>query len=231
MNQSFPTEVLPGVMDVWVSGQIGLPLVIRWKKFLQNGKAREQNSLQHSYSIAVFAIIFVKMLEKYASFDKEIIMDAVLLHDHGEGELKRDILYNDKEESHDFDEYLAFVTRFGQLPEAVFKKCQRAFLLQFALSNPVSFPEKARAIMQEIAEKQKVEALIFRALEYCDYFLYALEQYQELDNVGLMVLVLGNHIPHFEQLAKELPGFKEVFWTEEVSRWCYEVFSRGEENT
>ncbi|MBI1754887.1 hypothetical protein HYR65_01220 [Candidatus Azambacteria bacterium] len=53
LEYSFP-RALALMLPAWKAPQIGLPTVIRWKKYLNNGgAAREQNSLQHSHSITV----------------------------------------------------------------------------------------------------------------------------------------------------------------------------------
>lgn len=212
------------VIDVWKSGQVLLPEVIRWSKYVnaEDSKVRKQNSLQHSHSISVFATIFLTKTRSYLILDEELVKDAVHNHDHGEGELKFDTLYIDKTEQGDLDEYLAFAKRFSNLEDQdLFFEFQRPFLLQFALKNPEIFPEDARKIMSELAFYREKECKAFDAIERLDYLLFAFEQYNEVGDEVILVQTLRGQIPHLNNLADNGGiALDQTFWTPEFRAWC-----------
>jgi hypothetical protein len=160
------------------------------------------------------------MLEPFVRLDQSLLSAAFKIHDFGEGELNRDIPQPEKTEDHDLQEYLAFCQRFKRLPKPVFEHFQRAFLLQFCLDFTDNFPDEAKEIMADLAKNKKMEALVFRAVEYWDYLLFALEQYAVNEDGVLLTILLKNHTGVLENLKKELPGFEQLFWTEKIQNWC-----------
>ena len=209
------------VLDVWHAGQVGLPAVIRWSKYLESdGGARRQDGLQHSFSITLLARVLIEKLRPHVALDGELLMTSVLVHDYGEGEVGHDTLFIDKSADGDLREYTAFVARFMQLSNELFEPFCRAFLLQFALRNPENFPPAARAIMVELVREKHMEALAFEALECWDYMLYAFEQYRTRGNAKILVQTLRNLIPRLRELVGLLPGFGAEVFTEELYDWC-----------
>lgn len=211
-------KLWPGISDIVLTAQIIFKGVYRWGRL---GKGvRRQDVLQHSYSITILARIIVEKLEHYLSLDKDLIMTAFLVHDHGEGELKRDICQGDKnKEGNDDDlrEYFAFVKRYEQLEPEIFRVFHRAFLLQFCLKDYNGFPKEAVEIMEGLAITNNFEALAFRAVELMEYLLYAMEQDKKGNRPGLLLGVYENNIPELEEIINNLPGFSQEIWTEEVS--------------
>ncbi len=206
----------PGVADILLTSQLILQKVWRWKSY---EGVRRQNDLQHSYSITILAKILVEKLNKYFDgfcFDKDIIITAFLVHDHGEGELKRDIQYGKKKNCDDLDEYYSFVERYKQLGEEVFSSFHYAYLLQYCIEGRKEFPVEAQKIMAWLKENKYPEALIFEAVEVFEYILFALEQDKKGNNKEILLDVCKNQLPRMEKLARDLPGFKEEIWTEEV---------------
>lgn len=221
INGQFPSELWENCLSVWSSVQIDMPKVIRWTRYIEHFKEiRRQNCLQHTFAISMIADMIMIMLEPYVKLDKFLLNRAFAVHDIGEGELNRDVPYVDKKECHDLQEYNAFCRRFEKLPESIFDAYHRAFLLQFCLENPDSFPPEARTVMAELARTKKMEALAFEAIEHWDYFLYALEQYKQTGNGYVLHIVLHVNIVLFDKLIKELPGLKELFWNDMISDWC-----------
>lgn len=218
-----PSEQLLGLWgherDVWKSGQIGLPQVIRWDGYVQDaehGGARTQDTLAHSYSLTMLGLILMEQLP--LTVDKHLMTTSFLVHDHGEGELGRDILYAQKTEQGDLDEYLAFKKRFSILGDT-YSFFERAFLIQFALKAPTSFPPDAQRIMQTLEKENGTECLFFDAVERFDYLLYALEQYEERGNTRILVHVLRKQLPHLSRLAGALPAFSNT-WTPNTESLC-----------
>jgi len=207
-----------GISDVWLTTQVILQGVYRWGRF-KRIKIRPQNDLQHSYSVTILAAIFLEKISKYhLNLDKELILKSFLVHDHGEGELKRDYCVGAKKPIHDVEEYIAFNKRYGQLEAAVYSSLEHAYLLQHAtLEDRTLFPSMAQEILGYLFLNKYQEALCFTAIQTWDYLLYALEQNR--NNPGLIILpeVAKNQIPVMNDLAKKLPGFREEIWTDEIA--------------
>lgn len=205
-------------LDVWKSGQEGLPTVPRWSKYIGRDQGvREQDSLKHSYSLTVLGLIFLERMKRYQPLDGEMLLTALLLHDHGEGEIGHDTLYLDKTAEGDLAEYQAFRKRYEALGPAEFEAFHRAFLLQFAIKDPPGFPVDAKKVMATLRIGRRPEALAFDALERWDYILYALEQYVERGNQKILVQVLRNQVPKLDRLCSDLHGLREAVWTDDIA--------------
>jgi hypothetical protein len=216
-------EAWLGVSDVWLTAQTIFPGIYRWKKYKKCG-IRPQDDLQHSYSVSVLAKIFVEMIGPYnPGLDKELIISAFLVHDHGEGELKRDNCFDFKKSNDDVAEYLAFVKRYQQLGPKIFPNIKRAYLLQHALNERPDFPMEAQVILKDLRKNNFREVLSFRAIEIWDYLLYPLEQNKNQSRPKILIEVARNQTLRMEELAKHLPGFKEQIWTEKVAKLYYEI--------
>ncbi|MFZ5365501.1 MAG: hypothetical protein ACOZBH_04910 [Patescibacteria group bacterium] len=224
-NGVFPSEKWRIVRDIWTSAQVKLPKVMRWKKYFDHfGDIRRQDCLQHSYAIGFIADAAILMLAPFIRLDSHLLLTAFQVHDIGEGELGRDVVLSlkNKYADDDLNEYLAFIERYRSLPTAVFDHYNRAFLLQYCLEldKHQGFPIEAQCVMAELAETKRYEALAFHAIEIWDYLLYALEQYQTVENGYILHIVISGHFDQYEKLCLELPGFEHVFWTADVRAWC-----------
>ncbi len=216
-----PPQEIYQLIDAWKSPQVKLPEVVRWKKYIDKDEGtRPQNTLQHSHSIVLLGSIVLEKLRPYVDIDGRFVLTALNVHDIGEGEVGMDTLYFDKNVSADLQEYVGFRKLYEILGQPVFDYLNKAFLLQFALKNPPEFPEDARKVMDVLSKENKLECLIFEALERFDYILYAMEQYLEKGNRKIAVQTLRNQIPHLDRLSGEIPGFRETVWTNEISEWC-----------
>ncbi|MDP2838082.1 MAG: hypothetical protein Q8O53_02295 [Candidatus Moranbacteria bacterium] len=211
----------PDTLQVWTSGQVGLPKVPRWSKYHEDGHSmvRRQDSLQHSYSITVLGKVFCYKLRPHVCLDEGLLQNALLIHDHGEGEIQYDTHYIDKTEQGDLIEYKAFTKCYSVFPTDLFCEFQRAFLLQFALKCPASFPTGACIVMDQLAATKKTECLAFDAIERWDYVLYALEQFLERGNEKILLQVMRHQKPHLDRLVGELPGFGDEIWTVSIRQW------------
>ncbi len=201
------------LVEAWARPQSTLPKVIRWKKYQKRG-TRRQDTLQHSFSIALFAIWLFPQLRRYVKFDEYFVLSALILHDIGEGELGNDTLYMDKTHSGDDVEASAFLARyrdiFGEITTA-------AYLLQYA-GKATHMPTHTK--MLELLEKQfPTERLVFEAVERFDYLLYAFEQYFTRQKAKILVHVLRNQWPKLEDLAVKIPGLAETLWMHEIGAW------------
>lgn len=206
-----------GINDVWLTTQVIFRGVHRWSRYKDKG-VRTQDVLQHSYSITVLAKIFALKITPYIPhFNHDLLLTAFLLHDHGEGELKRDICFDQKGNGDDLDEYNAFVRRYSSLDENVFLSLERAYLLQYALKDKPEFPMRTKLIMEHLAIDNYYEALAFETVELWDYLLYAFEQVENGCDPMILSEVSRNHWERLNDLAKLLPGLSETIWTPVVS--------------
>lgn len=211
------------IIDVWRSGQVQLPKVIRWSRFSKRAEPiREQNCLQHSYSLTVLVNIIIVKLSSFIALDESLLQRAALVHDHGEGELQSDVPYTQKTNEDDIHEYEAFCRRYGVLDRRSFEHFHRAFLLQFVAKPEAvaKLPKDAREIIGDLAQTRADEALLFSALERWDYVLYAIEQHQHLGNEFILAEVLGNQMPELDEYARRIPGFSQEIWTPGIRAWC-----------
>ena len=227
------TNALRPVIDMWLAGQVDLPLVQRWSKYDKpndpHGGVRPQNTLQHSYSIVLLGTMVMHMMrEANLDLDGELLLTALHLHDHSEGDLKRDTLYIDKTDEHDLREYEAFVKRFKDLPSAAFRPFEIAFLLQFAGKNPASFPEHARNIMGAMQGLWRNEILAFDFIERLDYVLYALEQFCDRGNARILVQVLRHQVPKLDALVAQIPTVRPILWTKPVRNAAVDFLAQHE---
>lgn len=217
-------SIIRELIPVWREPQIQLPKVVRWSRWNNEGGVRTQNTLEHTHSIVLLGTIILPQLVPHGGVkDLTLLLTALLVHDHGEGELQRDVLYNNKTVKGDVEEYLAFVRRSETLPPVAWNHLHKAFLLQFALKDRadfLAFPLEAQVILEHLADEHEEDALIFTALEHFDYFLYAVEQLQDHGHEALMRHVVNNQLPHLRRFAKEIPGFAAVVWTPEIDTWA-----------
>ncbi len=213
----------PALIDYSARAQRLLPLVIRWSKYLNNPDKpiREQNTLQHTFGLSLLGTIFsIRMLSHHPGFDRGLFLTSLLVHDMGEGELGRDVLFHNKKPEDDVREYQAFMKLIADIPTDDRDYLQRAFLLQYAKASNPEFPKQDAAALRELWEENRREVQAFRAIEYWDYIMFCVEQWTELGNHSLLSELLTNHKPALDQLAHDLPGFGAEFWTPEVQAWA-----------
>lgn len=205
----------------------GMELVVRWSRFSKlKPPIRRQTTLSHVSSLILLAIHVREKLRAQLKIDWELFLDAVTVHDTGEGELARDICLPFKSDEHDLKEYLAFKKLVGKLGKKTAQKLQRAFLLQFTLKNSSIFPAEARQIMAELAQNHRREALLFTCLEHFDYILYALEQYLRQGHGEMAIDVISTSLPVLDELTKELPSFQK-FWSADFRQYCLDITKKG----
>jgi len=203
---------------VWRQLQHGQEKIIRWSVWLEKypKEIREQNGHEHRCSVGFLFTHSLIKIRPYLKLDELLLSRAIDLHDVPEGILGVDTPAPFKKDENDRDEYLAFEQLFKPLGEETWKELQRCFLLQFALENPVCFPDDARAVMDDIQKIHRNEALFFQGVQSVDYMYYCFECYHERGINDLLVEICPRQVPKLEKIASELPGFKEVVWTPQV---------------
>jgi hypothetical protein len=205
------------------SAEVELSNVIRWKKYIPLVQCRKQNSLGHSYTITLLGSHFAILLKPYVLLDANLLITALLTHDLGEmlrSKKGEDILWHNKNANADLEEYNTFLAYFKDMKPTVLREYERAFLLQFAKKDVSCFPDRAKKIMAGLRKEHPSEIAAFQAIEYWEYVLYGLAHYEETKNPLLLLKVLYDHFPIMDRISKELPGFKEEVWTEDIRRWC-----------
>lgn len=218
------------VLDRWVEPQNKMAEIVRWKVYSHSNPAaiRAQNNLAHTYGITQLARQFCGWMKyscwapQYPSFDGLLLLSAITHHDEGEGYTKVDHPKFKKRDEHDLAEYLAMCKVWKDLPEYVRRFEKESFLLQFCIKCPSCFPFEAQEVMQNLQRSKRNEALAFACLECYDYILYAIEQYQRLNNEMIMVQILRDQAVVMDQLCTSFFPFTH-FWTPPVRAWCYQA--------
>ena len=207
------------VLGLWIDAQVNLGKVWRWGTFCDgNPLFRKQHTLEHTYSLLIVGMISIIKLRDFVKLDETLLLQAFAVHDWGEGELNRDVLFHLKSAKTDCEEYGAFVGAFDKISPDIVKGLKEPFLLQFARENPACFPREARRIMTRLWKKKRNEVIVFETIERFDYVLYALE-HSKTGN-GLLRQVLKKHAPKLDQCVEELPAFGKVVWTPERRKVC-----------
>ena len=215
--------VFSPLLDILRAPQTDLRTVIRFEKYSSaDPDLRKQDTLQHSYSLILFAIVFLSKMRKHLpDLDEAFFLKAVAVHDMAEGLLKRDIVFVDKKDEHDLHEYMAFMAEWRKVEDEVLAlEMRRAFLLQFAHKNPDIFPPGAAEDIRLLRYIHDKENLAFQAMEALDYLFYAFEGWIHYCNDVILVQILRNQVPRLDVFTKTLPGFEQEWWTTERSAWC-----------
>ncbi len=213
-------EPLAALMEL---AEVKMSAVQRWSKFRQMPPGTsDQSSGAHCFSLALVVPILQHHLPHGTSFDQARMLRAVLVHDLGEGLLDRDVLYHDKTDAKDADEYRAWCQLIGGFDPVLQRQFKEDFLLQFCLTHydSQSFDDDARLIMTELGAGYPNEAVAFRILEHLEYLVYGIRQYQDRDHRTIFIEVVDAQLHVLERWAERLPGFLENFWTPELSAWC-----------
>jgi len=209
-------DLILELFPIWKLSQIDLSKTIRWKEHLKgNPEMRRQSVLDHTLSFSIVSTIALMLMQPYKKLNEALLQKAFLIHDLPEGILRRDINAQKKQDEDDRDEFLAFEDKFRHLPDDAYIELRKAYLLQFARRNPDCFPEHARAVMEDIVEKNFYEAVAFEALEKWEYIFYALETSQDQTHPYLFTKVLCDNLPQLQEYAEILPGFREAVFTHE----------------
>lgn len=195
----------------------GLGKTVRWRDF---ENIREQNSLEHSFSLAVLANIITRLLKPFhPSLDAELIKDAALLHDIGEYGQNRDIPYVCRKKFRNREEYENFKRVFSYVKPEIFDELKRPFLLQFALLDHSVFEGEDKNILRGLKKHRRKEAQIFEALEHLEYIFFAIEQWQTRGHEKICKQILETNGPVLGKIAKKIKGF-DLIWSADTCKWC-----------
>lgn len=226
----------PGIFSMlpfWETCQSPLSKVIRWAPFLRkNGALRTQSTLEHVHAFSVLSsVVITKLVEKGVKLDHPLFILAILVHDHGEGLLGRDIPVPQKSAEKDKDEYVAFTELLLKCDcdLSLFKKLKQAFLLQFAEECPQCFPLEARILMEELRKKRYFEVMLFKVLERVDYLFYACESYRHKEDDVILAEVFRNVKTELDKICTIYPVISTIVWTEEIQNW-FQSFSDAHQN-
>ena len=173
----------------------------------------KENSLQHSYKAALLALKVLENEKKYSErpFDSYLVLKAIILHDLGEIEAG-DTVYIDKNKEGEKREYDFFKKLISSLPEHITEALDTAYHLQY--SNRPGFSEASDKLREDFS----MEAKLFEAIERIGYVIFAYREYAKRNKEKIFVQVLRNQHSHLVSLSKQLRGFGEVFYTNEMQR-------------
>lgn len=208
------------LLKIWTDTQIGLGEVVRFGTHVEDDSTlRKQTTLEHKISVLVIVTLLLPRFRNYIVLDESLVIRGFTVHDVGEGILKRDIVWINKSDEKDLEEYLAFSDHTKHLEGIEYEESQRAFLLQFASKNPPCFPAHAQRTMAKLWDENKYEVLVFAALEAYDYLFYGFEDLEKTGRAVLLTRILRNQISRLNEFATQIPGFRTI-WTEELQNWC-----------
>lgn len=192
------------------------------------GHRRPQWVPQHLLEAQEICNLFILIFRQYLPpFDEHLLREAVRVHDFGEAihcVQGHDVILANKRDEHDLDEWLYFSDQYLERTypnmQALQEEMKRAFLLQFCLKGNPLLPTE---IMEDLKRTHGTEALLFEAIERWGYLLYALEQWQLYQNPDVLLNVIDNNCSHFDRLSRDLPGFAEEIWEQEMKHFCAEI--------
>lgn len=197
--------------------------IIRWGTYVTcNPALPKQSNLAHIHGLTRLAEFYLRELASCApeqKFDHELLMLAIAVHEDGEALLRRDILYHQKNDDHDFEEYAVYAASLGRISNA--EIYLRAFLLQFVVKwNFQPFLNHARAaeILNWLGDNRSLEGKLFNALERVDYIHYAQMCWEKYGDPVILTHVLRLQTPALEKYATQIRGFANVIWTREQSQ-------------
>jgi len=222
----FPNSEAAAVQGVWTWLQTVLLLVKRWHRFVGvKQKIRRQDLLQHTLSLIFLGVTMLERLrtDLTQTLDDRIIFTCLLLHDWGEGRLKRDVSLTKKQAHDDAAEYQAFCLTIKDLTEDLRYYLQSAFLLQFVLDDDkwLLFDNEAQEILEVLRRKRRDEAIMFMLIEHWDYIMYMVEQYKR-GNAYLLHEAMKTEVPIWPKLKELCPAFGEKILTPELEAWFME---------
>jgi hypothetical protein len=201
--------------------QEGQADLVRFRQYVRQHqpKIRIQNGHGHTNSIMTLATVYMYDLSQYIPLNQGLLIMCFWLHDQPEGFLGRDILLTDKSASHDADEYRALRRHFENHSGVWENSIQIAYLLQFCIKSDTelqAFGDEACKTMQWLRKDFEKEAWFFRGIELIDYLYWAYEAYEVHGHRHIIEEVTRNNFANLDEVARNLPGFKEVVWTSEV---------------
>lgn len=222
----FNGSIMGQMYDIWLKSQVLLTRVERWESYRGlNHKLRRQSTLQHQYSVCLVIIpVLFKLKLWNPALDTELIKDAFMIHDISEGllKMKQDVVYGKKQNHHDFSECLAFYFHMESLKQndcEIYENLERAYLLQFAhksYEQLKDFPDRTVRVINHLKQENPLEVLLFPALEHWEYLFYAYEGYKEKGDKVIFTNVLRNQVPKLIEHTKEINGFREVVFPQQL---------------
>ncbi len=208
-------------MPIWEASFL-LEHVYRWGGGISKNGNGLQPTVVHINQFQQFADAALIVINPYfierkkCTLDTSLILQCVKFHDNGE--TRGDTLARLKNEKRDLKEYRIFMRSICKLPDLIKKSFEEAFLLQFSLNIPQSFPKRAKKIMKKLAKDRFYEAVVFKGLEKFEYLFFPIWS----KNSDLLRRVIWDEIADYRYFSEKIPGFREEFFTEELENWMLE---------
>lgn len=223
-------QTLSGLAHLQAVVEQGLGKVQRWGQFQESSHSRSQTTLGHTTSLQLVAIALVLAEQRWnpKPFDAGFVHQMVAVHDMGEvvrADVGHDVLVPDKTWEKDWREVQAFKRLCLTLPETQRTALLFRYLGQFAL-QPNALGGNEAELLALLAAEKRLEYMLFQAIEWLDYLLYALYELRTRGNLRIVVLVLKNHHTRLKALAQQLPGLAKEFYTPEVVAWAEDLLQQ-----
>jgi len=210
-------EIFDAGLHVWQNAQQPMADELRWKNnFPQLG----QTLVMHTSSVPLVPMELFEFFRRFKpAIDELLILQAFILHDHGEPLSGGDEDAYSKTVDKDKKEWEAFKAMLDQSPECVRAPWLRAFTLPYAIKEDAyDLPPYAWHLVNEHRGHNMNSALFFDFCERIDYLRSARVGYLKRirnPHEGIMEHTFGNQAPKLDALCKRLPVLRH-YWTDEL---------------
>jgi 5'-deoxynucleotidase YfbR-like HD superfamily hydrolase len=209
--------------SLWSNAQEPMSAITRWGKFPRYG----QTLTEHSNSVPLVGWWVMSKLphDVFVELNRELVLLALMVHDHGEPRHRGDVPYDDKRKIDDLLEWNAFKSMVRHYTLSPFREMvEDAFLLQFCRNSEIcQFLKVDQDRIRDLQQTFAREAAVFEFTERIDYFLSASigkENGIHNDVETMMEGTLRNQTEPMAKLVDEFPMF-EVIWTSELFAWFH----------
>lgn len=216
-STKMPTlEALRGLMPLWLNAQRPMHEVVRWGNFPDYG----QTLLMHANSFPVLGrYVTMMLIEQGCQLDEIILMDAFMLHDHGEPPTGGDEHDGNKTANKPEREWEAFWAMTESVSLPIRSRLRKAFALQYCRKDWNTFALRNNDnLIPELCLSYGFEAAVFEFCERLDYLMSALEGFGHgvRNEVETMIEhTLTRQIPKLDLLVEEFSHLGSV-WTPQL---------------
>ena len=196
-------ESLNGFLALWSNAQGPMLGEKRWGNFPAYG----QTLVEHTNSLPFVARLVTMTISR--QFCLEIVMDCVMVHDHGEPLTGGDQHADNKTVGKDVAEWIAFAELMQKQPEHLAMELLYAFSLQYVHKAIwVDLPPEGQRIVRELREVYAYEATLFDFIERFDYMLSAYAGHLRgirNQKETMLAHTFGNQAAKLDALVAEIP--------------------------
>ena len=221
------------LIDVQFWPQKELSQVIRWAEMTEAvGELIVQDVQGHTLALLPLVIEFTRLLQPYNPdrFDLALLMAAIYVHDFPEA-ITGDIAVPNHSEIEDVQESATMIELMQKFPHNSYELYYDAFHLQFVTKSavPESFSTKSCDTIKRLSATKQTQALLFRAVEEMDHLFYGMACL-DIGQPLVLAEAFYSQYHRYQMLAKDLPGFKEEIWTDDLRLELMDFYLQHEDN-